>query len=195
MNRRIAIRNMALILGSAVVLPSCLNEKGKPVVQLKHLKIDAEQENLVTNLTETILPKTDTPGAKELGINLFVFKMIDDCMSKEKQEDLLAGLKEFDEAVKDKYKKSFNECTVNERTAYVTGLEQQIKAENDKKKEAGIKDGKDEKGSKLFSFYQTVKGQTVFGYTTSKYFMTKQIVYELVPGRYNAYFPVKKALA
>jgi hypothetical protein len=40
-----------------------------------------------------------------------------------------------------------------------------------------------------------VKDQTVFGYTTSKYFMTKQIVYELVPGRYNAYFPVKKHAA
>jgi hypothetical protein len=45
------------------------------------------------------------------------------------------------------------------------------------------------------AFYDLVKGLTVFGYTESKYFMTKEIVYELVPGRYNAYFPVKNQKA
>jgi hypothetical protein len=31
----------------------------------------------------------------------------------------------------------------------------------------------------------------VSGYTGSKYFLTQQIVYELVPSRYNGYFPIK----
>ena len=44
----------------------------------------------------------------------------------------------------------------------------------------------------MTAFYHTVKGLTVFGYTNSKYFMTQQVVYELVPGRYNAYYPVSK---
>jgi hypothetical protein len=183
MNRRVAIRNMALILGSAAVLPSCLNDKGKPVVQLKHLKIDADQETLVNNLTETILPKTDTPGAGELGINLFVFKMIDDCYDKEHQQDFITGLDDFAAEAKKQLGKPFNECTAKERTAFVSAID---------------KNSKDEKykdNTKLIAFYRMVKDQTVFGYTTSKYFMTKQIVYELVPGRYNAYFPVKKHAA
>jgi hypothetical protein len=182
MNRRIAIRNMALILGSAAVLPSCLNDnKGKPVIELKHLKLDGQQETLVNDLTETILPKTSTPGAKDLGINLFVFKMIDDCFDKKGQDDFMAGLKEFSEAVDKKYGKSFSALTAAERTAFVNDIEKQSKDPNNK-----------DKDSKALGFYWTVKGQTVFGYTTSKYFMTAQIVYELVPGRYNAMFPVKK---
>lgn len=182
MNRRIAIRNMALILGSVAVLPSCLNDnKGKPVIQLKHLKLGAEQENLVNNLTETILPKTNTPGAKDLGINLFVFKMIDDCFDQKGQDDFMAGLTAFGEAADKKYGKSFNEITEAERTAFANDIEKQSKDPNNK-----------DKDSKALNFYWTVKGQTVFGYTTSKYFMTEQIVYELVPGRYNAMFPVKK---
>ena len=183
MNRRIAIRNMALILGSAAVLPSCLSDKGKPVVQLKHLKIDADQEKLVNNLAETILPKTDTPGAMNLGINLFVFKMIDDCYDKEHQADFIAGLSDFAAEAKKQLGNSFNDSTVKERTTFVSGID---------------KNSKDEKykdNAKLMAFYRMVKDQTVFGYTTSKYFMTKQIVYELVPGRYNAYFPVKKLAA
>ncbi|RYU86507.1 gluconate 2-dehydrogenase subunit 3 family protein [Mucilaginibacter terrigena] len=174
---------MALILGSAAILPSCLNDKGKPVVQLKHLKIDADQEKLVNNLTETILPKTGTPGAAELGINLFVFKMIDDCYDKEHQQDFITGLGDFAAEAKKQLGKSFNDSTVKERTAFVSGIEQHS---NDEK----YKDN-----AKLIAFYRMVKEQTVFGYTTSKYFMTKQIVYELVPGRYNAYFPVKKLAA
>ncbi|MBD1391482.1 gluconate 2-dehydrogenase subunit 3 family protein [Mucilaginibacter glaciei] len=197
MNRRIAIRNMALILGSVAVLPSCLNDKkGKPVVELKTLKIDADQENLVSNLAETILPKTSTPGANELGINLFIFKMLDDCTNKEQQENFMGGLKDFDDAVNKKYSKSFNECTVTERTAFVTALEKQTKDEQAAMaKNAVDKKDKPKDAPKLNSFYQMVKGQTIFGYTTSQYFMTKQIVYELVPGRYNAMFPVKKTAA
>ena len=175
---------MALILGGSVVLPSCLHDdKGKPVVELKHLKLDAGQENIVNNLTEAILPKTDTPGAKDLGINLFVFKMIDDCMGKEQHGDFITGLKGFNKAAKKALGKPFNECTDKERTAFVNGMEQHSKDQKYPDKE------------KAMAFYRTVKGQTVFGYTTSQYFMTKQIVYELVPGRYNAYFPVKKQAA
>jgi hypothetical protein len=185
---------MALILGSVAVLPSCLNDKkGKPVVELKTLKIDADQENLVTNLAETILPKTKTPGAKDLGINLFIFKMIDDCANKEQQETFMAGLKEFDDAVNKQYGHSFNECSVQERTAFVNTLEKQGK--DAKANKAKNNDDKGKEAPKLLTFYRIVKGQTVFGYTTSQYFMTKQIVYELVPGRYNAMFPVKKTAA
>jgi hypothetical protein len=191
MNRRIAIRNMALILGSAVVLPSCLHDnKGKPVVELKHLKLDADQENTVANLAETILPKTNTPGAKDLGINLFVFKMIDDCFDKKQQDDFMTGLKEFGDAVDKKYSKSFNDLTGAERTAFVNDIES-----DDKLRTAAVDNITPKPRTKAQDFYFTVKGQTVFGYTTSQYFMTKQIVYELVPGRYNAMFPVKKKAA
>ncbi|MBL4676885.1 MAG: gluconate 2-dehydrogenase subunit 3 family protein [Mucilaginibacter sp.] len=184
MNRRAAIRNMALIMGSAVVLPSCLHDdKGKAVVELKHLKIDADQEKLVNSLTETILPKTDTPGAAELGINLFVFKMLDDCTSKEQQADFITGLGGFADEAKKQMGKSFADGTDKERTAFVTQMEQHSKDKN-------YKDN-----AKSMAFYQMVKGQTIFGYTTSKFFMTKQVVYELVPGRYNAMYPAKKAMA
>ncbi|HEY0177238.1 MAG TPA: hypothetical protein VGC08_12725, partial [Pedobacter sp.] len=45
----------------------------------------------------------------------------------------------------------------------------------------------------LFRFYQIMKDRTIDGYLNSKYVMTSLIIYELVPGRYNGYFPVKSA--
>lgn len=184
MNRRAALRNMALIMGGTIILPSCLHDdKGKAVVKLNNLTVDAEQEKIVNSLTEIILPKTDTPGAAELGINLFVFKMIDDCAGKEQQADFITGLNKFADEAKQKMGKPFVDGTDKERAAFVSSVEKLGKDKNYKD------DGK------LMAFYQMVKGQTVFGYTTSKYFMTKQVVYELVPGRYNAMYPASKATA
>jgi hypothetical protein len=36
-----------------------------------------------------------------------------------------------------------------------------------------------------------MKQQTINGYMNSKYVMTNLVVWELIPGRYNGYFPVK----
>ncbi|MBK0380999.1 gluconate 2-dehydrogenase subunit 3 family protein [Mucilaginibacter segetis] len=177
---------MALLFGGAALLPSCLNDKGKSVVKLKHIDLDAGQQALVADVADVIIPKTDTPGSKELGLHLFVLKMVDDCFNKEGQETFVAGMKEFNEAAKKKHGHDFVDCSPQEKLVFVSDID---KRAHDRKPD----EEKDD--AKLFTFYSMLKGQTVFAYTTSKYFMTKQIVYELVPGRYNAYFPVKEKAA
>src|SRR6218665_1941113 len=96
MERRTAIRHMALLCASAMLLPSCLENKKSTSLDLKQLTVTAEQEQLLAELVETIIPKTDTPGARELGVHLFVLKMVDDCYAKEEQEKFLSGLQVFE---------------------------------------------------------------------------------------------------
>lgn len=183
MHRRIAIRNLALIIGGAALLPSCVHDSGKASVKLKNVDINADQEKLIGDMAETIIPKTNTPGAKDLQLHLFVLKMVDDCYTKKDQQDFITGMGQFTDLVKKRYSRSFGECDQKQREQTLLSIEQD----------------KDPKSttypSELKSFYGMVKGQTVNGYTTSKYFMTKQVVYELVPGRYNAFYPVKKKQA
>jgi len=181
MNRRTVIKNLALIIGGAALLPSCLQEKGKSVVRLKNVDISADQETLVGDIAETIIPKTNTPGAKDLLVHLFVLKMLDDCYTKQDQQDFITGIGQFTDATEKQYDKAFAELDVKSREALLLDIE---------------KDGKDPKGTKypaqLKTFYKVVKTQTVNGYTNSQYFMTKQVVYELIPGRWNAHFPYKQ---
>lgn len=193
MNRRAVIKNLALVIGSATLLPSCLKNGGTPVVALKHLNINADQENLIGDVCETIIPKTNTPGAKDLNVHLFVLKMLDDCYTKKDQKTIVSGLVEFDSMVQKKYNQSFGNLNEKDRVAVLTGIEESAKKQNKAKVPAGrnTKPQKTVDANPLFAFYWAVKQQTLFGYTTSQYFMTKQIVYELVPGRYNAHFPVK----
>jgi len=105
--------------------------------------------------------------------------MVDDCTKKKDQEIFIKGMGEFDSVPKKMFNKTFAGCSKKEKEDVLKSFE---------KKDNGY-------SKELQAFYQTVKGLTVFGYTESKYFMTKEIVYELVPGRYNAWYPVKNGKA
>jgi hypothetical protein len=193
MDRRTVIKNLALIIGGAALLPSCVKGSSN-YIPLKHINITADQEKLISDVCETIIPKTDVPGAKELSLHVFVLKMLDDCYKKKDQQAIMKGLDEFNALVQKKYNQSFGDLSVKDREAILTGIEN-----SNKPKATGVKAAparsfrpqKDLHVPPLNAFYSAIKQQTIFGYTTSQFFMTKEIVYELVPGRYNAHFPVK----
>jgi len=177
MDRRTAIRNLALVIGGAALLPACTTHN--PVAHFKHFDITFDQQTLVTDMAETIIPKTTTPGATDLNLYGFVMKMVDDCSTKKDQQAFVKGMGEFNDVPKKLFNKSFADCSKKEKEDVLNSFE---------KKNNGY-------SKELNAFYGAVKGLTVFGYTESKYFMTKEVVYELVPGRYNAYFPVKNVKA
>jgi len=192
MDRRTVIKNLALVLGGAVLLPSCLHKDGSSYIQLRHISLNSDQQSLIADIADTIIPKTNTPGAKDLNLPAFVLKMLDDCYKKKDQEAFLKGLNEFNDLVKKKYNSSFSDLEVKDREAVLTGIENSGKPKGKGQAPArSFKPQKDLAVPPLNTFYWAIKQQTIFGYTTSQYFMTKQIVYELVPGRYNAHFPVK----
>lgn len=175
MDRRTAVRNLALVIGGALVLPACDRKAGQASIALKKVNLDASDEALIAEVAETIIPKTDTPGAKDLNLHQFIMKMVDDCLKKEDQDAFVAGIKDFSADVKKVYNKSFAELPAKQCEEYLTRFEQP-----------------DQPKSNLTAFYGTTKWLTVYGYTNSKFFMTKEVVYELVPGRYNGYYPVSK---
>lgn len=177
MDRRTALKNLALVIGSAALLPRCTTNT--PVVHFKHFDVTNDQQLLVADMAETIIPKTTTPGAIDLNLDKFVWLMVDDCTKKEDQQSFFKGMNEFNDLTKKTYNKRFADCSKKEKLNLLNTFE---KKDNHYSKD-------------LTGFYGTVKGLTVFGYTESKYFMTKEIVYELVPGRYNAYYPVKNLKA
>ncbi len=175
--RRDAIRNCFILSVSAAIIPSCLQEKTKPLLALKHITLDGNQQKLVSEFCETIIPKTDTPGAKDTSTDLFALKMLDDCTTKEEQTQFVKGMKAFDELSKKKFSNSFVDCTVQQRGELLQSI-----IDNKNKEESG--DAAD--------FYKTMKKLTLQGYMTSQYYLTNVRVYKLVPGKYSGCIPVTK---
>nr|GFC11648.1 hypothetical protein [Tanacetum cinerariifolium] len=88
MNRRLAVKHVALLAGAAVVLPSCFSQTKNPeqAAALQPAALTASQQQLVADVCETLIPRTDTPGAKDLGLPQYVLKMLNDCTPPKEQQ-------------------------------------------------------------------------------------------------------------
>lgn len=173
MQRRTALKNLLLFAGGTMLLPSCLHEDKKASIPLDHIKLSAEQEQLLAEIAETFIPKTDTPGAKELGVHQFAITMLDDCYDKETQDKFMKGLGEINKLSEKAFGKSFIESSSAQREQLLARIE------------------KKEFGEDVLPFYSTMKNLTIQGFVKSKYVMSNLLVYELVPGRFHGSFPIK----
>ena len=68
MQRRTALKTVALSIGSVITLPAWANAWSINTLQNQHFNLSFSKENLLAEIVETMIPKTDTPGAKDLEI-------------------------------------------------------------------------------------------------------------------------------
>lgn len=177
MNRRIWIKELVVVAGGLVLLPSCLHRQSKASIPLKNIAINSDEEMLLSAIIDTIIPVTDTKGAKDLELQRFVLKMVDDCYVKADQEKFIKGLKNFNTYLNTKTGKAFNETIVEKRPALFADLTAATAPEKD-----------------VHYFLATTKQLTVTGYTQSKYVMTELLPYELVPGRFYGCASINKSV-
>ena len=173
-NRRTLIKQFLIVSVGITFLPGCEGEN-KPSIALKNLDIDGDDEKLLAEVSETLVPKTDTPGAKDLSAHLFALKMLDDCYKKDEQQRFTSGLREFEKLVKEKNRKSFMSCSAAERQSVLSDLDKR-KADDD-----------------LSYFYATQQHLTIQAYTTSKFYLTQVHEYKIIPGKFKGCVPVTKA--
>jgi gluconate 2-dehydrogenase gamma chain len=184
-DRREALRKTALLMGAAVsasaiagILNGC---KATPDLNYKPVFFTEEQARLVSELAEIILPKTDTPGAKELGVPNFIDKVVSQCYSKEDQDRFIVGLTAFDEEAKKTYGDSF---------VYAKPEDQIILIK--KTLETAIAEKKENPTAKR-PFILMAKELTMLGYFSSETGSTKVLQYEPVPGSYKGCIPLSEA--
>lgn len=159
-----------IFAGGIYLLPSCSGDPARASIQLNNIDISAKEEALLAEIAETIIPKTtNAPGAKDMNLHLFAMKMVDDCHSKKEQQEFVASLRSLEK------KSMFTDLDAVKRNSFVNEL-----LEDEKTPE------------ELKVFMQITKQRVVQGFVNSKFTMTGLKQYELVPGRYNGYFPVEQ---
>jgi hypothetical protein len=193
--KTIAILTGGAVMGSSIFLEGCKTKAGTT------LNFTTAQLALLDEIGETIIPTTDTPGAKAAGIGKFMQTMVTDCYTAEQQQVFLKGLDGFDEACKKQQGKSFMECNAEQRKAFLVSLEKEAKpfdekiGEEEKKERETIK----QKGwqaeldyqGKPRHYYTMMKQLTLWGYFSSEVGMTKAMVYNPVPTKYDGAYPYK----
>jgi Gluconate 2-dehydrogenase subunit 3 len=199
--KMIAVLTGAVVVGGDLFLSGC---KSGPKADAGFTPTNI---SLLDEIGETIIPTTDTPGAKAAMIGAFMKTMITDCYNEKQQAVFVDGLSSLETACKKANGKPFMECTAQQRHDFLIGLEKEAKAYNTKrdeedrpKKEAivkanstlGWKDQKEFEDAPSH-YYTMMKQLTLWGFFTSETGSTKTLRHVPVPTRYDGNFAYKKA--
>jgi hypothetical protein len=188
MNRRDYLKQTTLFLGYAVsattiteVMLSC---KSTANLEWKPVFFNNEQASLVAEIAETILPKTGTPGAKELGVPQFIDKMMSLTRDEAGQQEIISGMEAFEQEAKEKYGKPFTELDENQRREFL--IEQD---KNSPPFPVNIWGIMLDPNPEPITFYRGIKSMILTGYYSSEKIGEEVLVYKPVPGPYSGCVP------
>ena len=167
-------RHLLQILGACSVLPFVPREAGAAIAFGRKLHLAAhtddlealsgDQARLVTTIADLIIPRTDTPGASDVGVTAFVDHLLAHWYADEPRARFLAGLADIDRRAGG----SFVGLDAERQVALLTLLD-------------GVK-GEPESAESAFAM---LKSLTVYGYFTAER-VVKEVTREpIMPGRFD----------
>ncbi|SDT26875.1 Gluconate 2-dehydrogenase subunit 3 [Maribacter dokdonensis] len=200
MDRRRVLKNMGMSLGYMVATPTLLSIvqscKSEPAITWTPEFLAQSQGNVLTKLVDIILPKTDTPSASEVQVDIFIDKFAQDVMEKEQQDFFKMSMTKFiDKALADSGKENAEDLTTEDLEPV---LASSLKYTKDQQAEMfetinsytkAISEGTtaeiDDEISR-FAFANNLRGMTIWGYKASEYVGEEVLAYLPVPGEYVA---------
>jgi hypothetical protein len=162
MNRREAVRNISLILGSVLSSELTAALHGQVLNTGAPIPVNPAQEALLAEAADTVIPTTDTPGAKDAGVEKFIIRVLRDCYRPEAQMRFYESLARLDAAGRGAHGKGFTELTPAQKHALLLAATKTDKA-----------------------FFLLLKQLTVAGYFTSEIGATKALAYLPIPGKFQ----------
>ncbi len=178
MDRRESVKRVALLMGgtiSATTLTFIMNSCSTPSKETETIGrlFSADEQTLIGELAETIIPKTDTPGAKEAQVPGFISMMIEECYPEDFQQHFKKGLNGLDKQCQGQFKKPFAELNEEQRGQILTDIEA-----------AAFEPGNGS-GDEKPHYYRTFKELTMLGFFTSETGASDTLEYLAIPGRYD----------
>ena len=182
-DRREALRKTLLIMGSTLSAPTIMGIlDGCSISNETDWApdfFDKDQAILITEVSEIIIPATDTSGTRDVGVPKFIESMIRDVYSEDDRNMFIEGLTAFNTRAEKSYGKVFTELNPGQKPEFVKKL-------ND---DAIINSDKHDKTL----FILTVKELTVGGLCSSEAGTSQVLKYDKVPGAYHGCIPYEEA--
>jgi acyl CoA:acetate/3-ketoacid CoA transferase len=172
MNRRNAVKNLVLASGGLITLPMWMQSCGISDTNTHQSSFSADEQVILAKVTDTIIPDGNAIGALSVGVDKFLQKLIDDCYEKPVQDNVKKQLQALNAAAKTTYKKSFVDCTQQQRQEALMKF--------------STSQNKDEK-----DFFDLIKSETIRGFNTSQKVMQDYLNYQIAPGHYYGCVNVK----
>jgi gluconate 2-dehydrogenase gamma chain len=169
-SRREAIRRAALLAGVALS-PNWLAAIERTAQAAQAQRMTSAQTAIVSAVAERILPRTDTPGATDVGVPAFIDLLYGEFMTPGEQKVLTEGLTQLDAASKAAFAASFTSLAPDRQDTVLRDI-----ARAEEKQDQG--------------FFRLIRSATILGYFTSEQVGRNVLHYDPVPGRYDACVPI-----
>jgi len=142
----------------------------------------SSHRDLIDSISETIIPKTDSPGAKDAEVVNYIMNVVENCFSKSDKRILIMGLNDVEQYCYSHYSSNFINCQAKDKVAVLTYFENQGSFTNPllnkiKKKILGS------------SFFEQIKWLIVSGYCVSRLGATQGLAYDHIPVTFIACMP------
>lgn len=188
MNRRDAIKKAAILLGGTLSAPSLMAMSRWEQKNVQNpaggllFNLTETQRRIVAEVAEMIIPKTDTVGAKDVGVPSFIELMLKDCYDQPEHVSFMEGVTTLEQA-------KFLEMDASKRTETLKKLEADtktvMKAREVKQTKMGDNDDKEEMKAvpKGLPFWRLMKELTLLGYFTSEGGIKASFEYVQIPSK------------
>jgi gluconate 2-dehydrogenase gamma chain len=169
--RREAIRRAALLAGVALspAWLTAIDQAARPAAQ--GTRLTPAQAAIAGAVADRIIPRTDTPGAADVGVPAFIDLLYGEFMTPAERKMLSDGLDEVDTAAKAAHGGSFTTLSADRKDTLLSAI-------------ARAEEGKDQ------GFFRLIRSATILGYFTSEQVGRNVLHYDPVPGRYEGCIPI-----
>ena len=194
MDRREALKRAAWLMGGALSAPLTLDvldayaAPATPTAGWKPAVLSQPQADLVGVVADIMIPRTTTPGAKDVGVTELIDLLLKDVYSKEDRERYLSGLAEFDNAAQTRFGKSFLALDAKQQSTLVHKFHDEAAA-----KERRLDKSDDDDDDVERPFILMTKELTLVGFFCSFPGATQVLQYDAIPGAWHACLPLSEA--
>lgn len=171
-DRREAIRRTALLAGVALV-PEWLDFAVSAQAPAGKIYLPTAQGAVLSAAAERILPRTNTPGALDVGVPAFIDRFYGEFMNPDERRLLVSVLDDIERAATDAHKTPFASLAPAQQDAVLRGIAAAQQAQAP-------------------SSFGLLRSLTVFGYFSSEQVGKRVLNYDPVPGAYDGCVPIEQ---
>ena len=190
MDRRKALLKAGLWAGGTIAMPTMISLlqscKTEPRLTWKPLFFTEDEAKTISKLADMILPRTETPGALDVKVDLFIDKVIAKTYDEKGQENMRSEISTFN-----------TDCETNFGDVFLNLNE---KGKIEVLKVAETTSGKFNPGvwgttigsQEPIGFYRAFKSMVIWAYFTSEKIGEKVLSYDPIPGDYDGCKPLSE---
>lgn len=171
-----AVLGGATLVGQAAMLAACSDDETASHPEPATGLFTASDIELLDDIAETILPETDTPGARAAGVGAFIAVMVNDAYSPNEQDIFLSGLESLEGLCQDEHGAGFAAIDADQRLAIAERL--------DREQYDASQNGEPA------HYFRMLKELAVLGLFTSEAAYNDILEYAETPGRYDPCRPL-----